>query len=498
MDIKDQNINVLILEDSSNDIELMEEELRKHNFIFQSTAVESREDFVRQLNHFHPHVILADYTLPAFNGMEALEIAQTQKPLIPFIFITGTLEVERAVETILQGADNFILKDNLPSLPGAVYRAIEAADNRRKRIEAEHALRQSEEHFYKLFHANPVPASVSRLKDEEVIDVNAAFLEVTGYRHNELTDDPQTFQSLWQQDGAKHRMIQRLRENHTVRGYTASLITKTSDIRTFLISAELMKVNQEDHVLAMYFDDTDRQRAIREIQEQSEALARSNSELERFAYITSHDLRAPVVNIVELIELFDSQKSDPDLKQQIIDKLRMSAQQLNSTLDTLIEVVALKNQTATAKDWIVWREVLDDVQLSINQRMQKSDTQLMVDFSRAPRVLANRDYLQSIILNLLTNAIRYKKPNQPPVIRIASYLEDGKTVLSVLDEGIGIDLNRHRDKIFGLYQQFSSGKQGRGLGLYLVKNQLKRMDGHITVNSQLGEFTEFKCFFPNK
>jgi len=498
MDIKDRNINILILEDSHDDIELMEEELRKHNFTFRSLSVESRDNFIYQLNHFHPDVILADYTLPTFNGLEALDIAQTQTPLVPFIFVTGTLEVERAVETILNGADNFILKDNLPSLPGAVYRAIEAGENHRKRIEAERALRQSKEHFYKLFHANPVPATVSKLESEKIIDVNIAFLEVTGYQHNEFVNDPLAFEILWQQSGDKNRLIQRLREHHTVRGYTASLITKTGDIRTCLISAELIQIDEEDHILAMYFDDTDRQRTIREIQEQSEALARSNSELERFAYITSHDLRAPVVNILELVALLDSQKPDPDLERQLIEKLRKSTQQLDSTLNTLIEVVALKNQTATDKQWIMWREVFDDVLLSINQQVQKSNTQLTVDFSRAPKVLANRDYLQSIILNLLTNAIRYKKPNHPPVIQITTYWEDDNTVLSILDEGIGIDLNRHRNKLFGLYQQFSSGKQGKGLGLYLVKNQLKRMDGHVTVNSRLGEYTEFKCFLPNK
>lgn len=498
MDIKDRNINILILEDSGNDIELMEEELRKHHFTFQSSAVESRKEFIYQINHFYPDVILADYTLPAFNGLEALKIVQDQKPLVPFIFVTGTLEVERAVETILQGADNFILKDNLPSLPGAVYRAIEAAENRLKRIEAEKALHQSKEHFYKLFHANPVPASVTQLATDQVVDVNQALLDTTGYQRNELEKDSQVYRDLWKESGDKQRILQRLRENHPVRGYEASLITKSGDTRTFLISAELIELAGKECVLAMYFDDTERQLTIREMQEQHEALTRSNTELEQFAYITSHDLRAPVVNICEIIDMYDTDNPAAELNQSLITKLEKSSQKLNNTLNTLIEVVALKDRTAIRTEEIPWRAALDDVLLSISQQVKNNDAQLSVDFSKAPKVLANRDYVHSILLNLLTNAIRYKKDNQSPIIQITTYREGDNTVLSVRDEGIGIDLEKHKEEVFRLYQQFSPQKKGKGLGLHIVKNQLERMGGNIQVNSELHEFTEFKCYFPNK
>ncbi|MEQ9438186.1 MAG: ATP-binding protein [Cyclobacteriaceae bacterium] len=497
MNVKERNIKILILEDTASDVELMEEQLGKHDFVFRSVVVETREDFVYQLNHFHPDLILADYTLPSFNGLEALDIVQTQKPEIPVIFVTGTLEVERAVETILKGAANFILKESLPSLPGAVYRALEAVGERRKRVEAENALRQSEEHFYRLFHANPIPASVSQLNTEKVIDINQALLDATGYQHNEIMGSSHTLHQLWHQPKDKERIVQRLQEQYTVRRQEVSLITKSGELRTFLVSAELLEINGEASVLMMYFDDTDRQRTIRELQEQSQALIRSNTELERFAYITSHDLRAPVVNISELIDLYDQDNLEKTENHAIIEKLHQSAHQLNNTLDQLIEVVALKNQTPIQKKWHTWRSVLDDVLLSIGQQISKTDTQITVDFSKAPKVLANRDYLQSILLNLLTNAIKYKKEDASPAIHFASHKEGGKTVLSVRDEGIGIDLDKYHNKIFGLYQQVSDKRKGKGLGLYIVKNQLERMGGSIQVKSQVNEYTEFTCYFLN-
>ena len=497
MDIKERNIRILILEDEAQDVELMEKQLHKHGFTFQSVTVQSREDFIEQLHHFHPDLILADYTLPSFNGLEALEIVKMQKSEAPVIFVTGTLEVDRAVETVLKGAANFILKENIPSLPGAVYRALEAADDRKKRVNAENSLRKSEEHFYKLFHANPIPASVSRFQTGKVIDINEALLDAMGYQYNEIMNGSQSLQHLWRKLEDRKRIVQRLQEHHTVRGYEGSLVTKSGDLRTFLISAELLEINGEECILMMYFDDTDRQRTMRELQEQSQALMRSNTELERFAYITSHDLRAPVVNITELIDLYDQQDPAKESNQAVIEKLQKSAQQLNSTLNTLIEVVALKNQTPIQKSWYTWRSIFDNVLLSIGQQIRKSGAQMTVDFSKASNVLADRDYLHSILLNLITNAIKYKKENKAPNIKITSYKENEKTVLSVKDEGIGIDLDKYHHKVFGLYQQFSDKKQGKGLGLYIVKNQLERMGGNIQVASQVGVFTEFKCYFLN-
>ncbi len=498
MNLKDRRINILILEDADDDVELMIDQLEKHKFSFDAATVKSRDDYVYQLNHFRPDIILADYTLPGFNGIEALKITQAQKPNVPFIFVTGTLEVERAVETILEGADNFILKDNLPSLPGAVYRALDAADERYRRIEAERVLRQSEEQFNKLFHANPVPASVTQLVSDKVVDVNQALLDSIDFRRSELEQNAQLYRDLWQEPGDKQRIVQRLKEGHPVRGYKASLATKSGDIRTFLISAELIELSGEKCVLAMYFDDTERQLTIREMQEQHEALTRSNTELERFAYITSHDLRAPVVNICEIIDMYDTENPDAELNQSLIAKLEKSGHQLNNTLNTLIEVVALKDRTAIHTEEISWRGALDDVLLSISQQVKNNNAQLSVDFSKAPKVLANRDYIHSILLNLLTNAIRYKQDEKPPVIQITTYHEGDNTVLSVRDEGIGINLEKYQEKIFRLYQQFSPQKKGKGLGLYIVKNQLERMGGHIQVNSRLNEFTEFRCYFPNK
>ena len=104
-------------------------------------------------------------------------------------------------------------------------------------------------------------------------------------------------------------------------------------------------------------------------------------------------------------------------------------------------------------------------------------------------------YLESIILNLMTNAVKYGHPMRAPKITIEASKEGNGIVLSVTDNGLGIDLDRYGDKIFGMYKTFHNNKDARGLGLYIIKNQIEAMDGYITVESSVNKGSVFKVFF---
>lgn len=124
---KKNKLHILILEDVPTDAELMQHELHKAGLVFTAVRVANQDDFVRMLKEFAPDIVLADYTLPGFDGMAALAIVREQYPEIPFVFVTGTLGEERAVEALKNGAVDYILKDRLPRLVSAVQRALEDA-----------------------------------------------------------------------------------------------------------------------------------------------------------------------------------------------------------------------------------------------------------------------------------------------------------------------------------------------------------------------------------
>lgn len=145
-----KHLRILILEDVPEDAELMERELHKGGELtFSSKRVETKEDFIKELEEFSPDLILADYKLPSFDAMSALAIVKKQCPDIPFIIISGTLGEEMAVETLKSGATDYVLKDHLSKIVPAVYRALREARERTKRKQAEEELKRYTEKLEK-------------------------------------------------------------------------------------------------------------------------------------------------------------------------------------------------------------------------------------------------------------------------------------------------------------------------------------------------------------
>lgn len=137
-----KELRVLILEDDPSDAELMQRELRKAGLVFTVVRVETREEFTRAIEECVPDVILADFKLPQFDGLSALAVAHEKCPEVPFVFVTGTLGEERAVEALRQGADDYILKDRMSRLGPAVQRALENARIRKEQQAADAKLRE--------------------------------------------------------------------------------------------------------------------------------------------------------------------------------------------------------------------------------------------------------------------------------------------------------------------------------------------------------------------
>lgn len=146
-----EELRVLILEDMPVDATLINHELRRGGIAFRSKRVETAEQFLHEIQHHHPDIILSDHGLPHFDGFTALAMAQARCPDVPFIFVTGSLGEERAVETLKSGATNYVLKNRLSTnLVPAVRQALREAAERRKRQAAEQALQESEERFRRL------------------------------------------------------------------------------------------------------------------------------------------------------------------------------------------------------------------------------------------------------------------------------------------------------------------------------------------------------------
>jgi len=224
-------------------------------------------------------------------------------------------------------------------------------------------------------------------------------------------------------------------------------------------------------------------------------LLRRNRDLEQFANIVAHNIRSPLANIMGLNRLLNMELSEAD-KLTALKGINTSAEKLENVIRDLNDVLQIRKTANSPKDAIELNTVVEDIRQSISGVISKSKATITCDFSAAPVVRSVPSYIQSILLNLITNAIKYARPGIAPMISIQSQTEDHSLVLRFADNGAGIDLEKHRENIFGLYKRFSDKPEGKGLGLYMVKTQIESLDGTIEVESTPGHGTEFLITLP--
>ncbi|WP_031526581.1 sensor histidine kinase [Dyadobacter crusticola] len=224
-----------------------------------------------------------------------------------------------------------------------------------------------------------------------------------------------------------------------------------------------------------------------------EITTRNNEQLKNFTHILSHNIRNHASNMVLLSTLIDSEKLDEE-NAQLFDKMKDVSNGLNATLEDLSKAIKIK-------DSVVQSEVLDlhtitEKVLNIFATdLEVNSADVSIEY-KEQTVLFPRVYLESIVTNLVSNTVKYRNPAEQLRIVLRSYKnQDGKTVLECRDNGLGIDLELHRKKIFGLYKTFHNRKDAHGVGLFLVKTQIESQGGHIEVESTPGKGTAFKLIF---
>ncbi|MGC4038545.1 MAG: response regulator [Chitinophagaceae bacterium] len=181
-------LKILHLEDTSDDADLVQRELRKASMNVEVLQVDEKEVFTKALDDFRPDVVLSDHSLPSFNSQEALRIVRAHGLFVPFILVTATVSEEYAVRVLQEGADDYILKDRLQRLPAAISNALERYAVEEERRNAITALRNSEHKYRLLFDHNPLPMWMIASETQEIIAVNEAAIERYGYTEKEFLD----------------------------------------------------------------------------------------------------------------------------------------------------------------------------------------------------------------------------------------------------------------------------------------------------------------------
>jgi signal transduction histidine kinase len=355
---------IVFLEDNEFDIDLMKRELKSVNIEFDSQITTDEKGFITAVKDFSPDIVLADYSLPQFNGMEAFRLLKSDVLRPAFIIVTGTLSEQMAFDCLTEGIDDFVLKSSFKRLPAALKKSID-----KRKAECESAK----------------------------------------------------------------------------------------------MAADLVKRNKE---------------------------------LEQFAYVISHNLRGSVTSLQGLFSIWDPEKRDENDQKYIYEGIRHSIQKLDEVIRDINFILQVKNQASDMKQLVHLSELVKDIKIGIYTLIKQENAKIECDFNQVESMTTVKTYLHSIFYNLILNSIKYRKSSEEPVIQIISRLTDSHIELVFKDNGIGIDLGKYGKKLFGLYKKFNEEKEGKGMGLFLVKTQVEALGGNIEVKSEPGKGCEFTIQLP--
>ncbi|HEX5169099.1 MAG TPA: ATP-binding protein [Cyclobacteriaceae bacterium] len=366
-------INILALEDTIEDFELMEYVLRSAHLEFTIKRVDKRNEFISALQTEPFDIILSDHSLPQFNSIEALELCRASNLDVPFILVTGAVSEEFAVNILKKGADDYVLKSNLTRLPSAITNAL-----KQKRLEVE--------------------------KNE----------------------------------------------------------------------------------------------ARKALSTQNEELIKINKELDSFVYSASHNLRAPlssVLGLIHLAKLEDEKKgTTSNVYFDIIEKCIVN---LDDTLKEIIEY-SRNSRLNLATEKIDIRNLINDhlERMSYIPGSEKIDKHIYI-YEESP-FYSDRYRISVILNNILSNAIKYYDDTKDhPSLRITVTTNKKEARMEFADNGIGIDEN-YVNRVFEMFFRGTGGKEGTGLGLYIVQEAVQKLKGTISIKSKLREGTTFMINLPNR
>ena len=497
-------LRILYLEDDPKDAELVQETLASDGIRCHITRVETEADFVASLEQGGFDLILADYTLPSFDGLSALKIAQQGWPHVPLIFVSGTLGEEVAIEALKIGATDYVLKTRLSRIVPSVQRALREAGERIDLSRAEGALRRSEAYLaeaQKLSHTGSFGWDVSSGKiywSQETFRIfeydppTEPTLELVLHRTH--PDDKALVQQI----------VDRVSHERKDFDFEHRLLMPNGSVKYLRVVGHPSKVELGSfEFVGAVIDITERKRAEAELQQKEVSLREAQTELAHVSRVTTmgelaasiaHEVNQPLAGIVtnanaslrwlagELPNLNEAREA-----------IRRIIRDGNRAGDVVSQMRALFQKARTAKERLDINEAIDEVVMLTQSEVQRNKVALRMELAAdLPSVMGDQVQLQQVVMNLILNAIEamstVKDRARDLVIRTQRGQGDEVRV-AVQDSGIGFD-PLSADRIFDAFHTTKPG--GLGMGLSISRSIVESHGGRLWAVSNDGPGATFQ------
>ncbi len=527
----DQTLRILILEDVASDADLAEFELQEAGFVYAAQRVMTEEAFVRALEEFAPDLILSDFDLPQYNGLLALAEARARCPDVPFILVTGAIGEDRAIETLTQGAKDYVMKSRLHRLVPAVRRALAEAEEHRARKKAEEelreahknlerqveqrtaelqaeigerrlveeALREGRERYRTLFSSmnegfalcEAIVNEAGEPCDYRYLRVNPAFERITGLQWDKIMRrtarevhpnlEPYWIENLCQ--------VALTGEPAHVTGYIQAIG------RYLEISAFCPVPGRFGCLLA---DITERWRMEEVLHSHLLQLEAVNKELESFSYSVSHDLKAPLRAIRGFSQMILRDKG-PDL--DALTRQRVAVIQENAERMELL-IADLLTLSKVSQQALSFRMIdMDSLVRTVCKECEATypEKPLVLKVRPLPPAYGDHGLIRQVLVNLMSNAVKYSYNRQTVEIEAGCRQTDMESIYYVRDRGTGFDM-KYYDKLFCAFQRLHSAPEvdGTGVGLSIAQRIIHRHGGRIWAEGKVNEGATFYFMLPRE
>lgn len=486
-------VRVLLLENDGDDAELVKDVLDQGGLDVRIERVDTEQDLRNALLQGSWNVILLDYVLPGFSGAKALKICHEMRPRAPVIIVSGSIGEDVAVELMKQGADDYVLKNNLTRLPAAVRRALASAHTRAQRHRAQKELRESREWLQATLRSigeaviatdaaghvrfmNRVAEDLILCKEADAIarDIDE-ILQFAGDGGQRLPQSPSK-EVIANAAGQEQRELVLLRKD---------------GVRLDVICSATRILNDQEAIVGSVIalrDITERKRA-------EEQIRQANQELQQFFHSVSHDLQEPLRMISLYSEMI--QRKLQALDQDTQEYLRFVASGAARMTDLLRDLRAYADvtrprspETQEADGEVALQKVL----LNLSAAIEESSA--IVAHEPLPKLPIDSAHLVQLFQNLISNSIKYRKRDHPPTIRIETARDGNNWQFSFSDNGVGI-APQYKERVFDFFKRFHNLEiPGTGMGLAICQRIVQRYGGRIWLDSSDGNGSTFYFTLP--
>ena len=497
-------LRILLLEDDPTDAVLVQELLDANNIVCEVTRAETRAEYLSGLEDPAINLILADYKLPSFDGLSALKLAQSKRPGLPFIFVSGTLGEEVAIEALKIGATDYVLKSRLSRLGLSVKRALREAGDRAERRGVEEALRRSEMYLAEAQRLSHTGTCVFDVRTMLYLYWSSECYRIWGFDPRHGVPSRET---VWQRihpddrDRVSEGVQEALRQKKDYAG-EFKIVLPDGTVKYLAASMHhlLAAGGEIVEVIGTHIDVTERKRAEQQrerLRELEGDLARINrvSMMGELAVSLAHEIKQPMACVAAdaTAMLRWLRREPPEIAEAC-----ESASHIIDSATRVARIVdrnrALYSRETRQRELIDLNEIIREMVTLVHDTAHRQSISIRSELDPTlPRTSADRVQLQQVLINLMLNGIEAMKEQSGELSVTSTRTEDGKLLVTVSDFGIGLP-EAGPERIFDAF--FTTKPDGTGMGLCISRRIIESHGGRLWASANAGRGATFQFTLP--